>query len=124
MYKISIIVCIVLMIFFVGMMMWEDNKDKQLEESAANLLFVKRWDVEFRANKQRLATIEMTKIEEGEILILAYKEAIELKHEPSIGAYAYVVKDFPWPVRPSLFAGKFIEWLYLNDYAIVKKEVK
>ena len=122
MYKISIIVCIVLMIVFLGVEAWENNKEKQLEESAVDLLFAKRWDVEFRANKQRLTTIEMTKIEEGEILILTYKEAIELKHEPSIGAYAYVVKDFPWPIRPSLFAGKFIEWLYVNDYAIVKKK--
>lgn len=119
MYKISIIICIVLMIFFVGMMMWEDNKDKQLEESAANLLFTKRWDVEFRANKQRLATIEMTKIEEGEILILSYKKALELRHKFPI---SYFLKDMPWPMSQSLAIDKFIEWLYFNDYAIVKKE--
>ena len=56
------------------------------------------------------------------VSILSHEEAFVLKDEPPIGTYAYIVKDMPWPIRPSLFAGKFIEWLYTNDYEIVKRK--
>ena len=118
MYKISIIVCIVLMVVFVGAIMWENNRgkqlDEQLEEAVANYLLVE--------SKHKPTIIEMAKIEEDETLILSYKKAKELARKYSIGGYAYAVKDMPWPIRPSLFAQRFVEWLYLNDYEIVRKK--
>lgn len=59
MYKISIIVCIVLMVAFIGVMILEFHKDKQLEEQLeeafADLLLVE--------SKQEPLIIEMTKLE-------------------------------------------------------------
>ena len=65
MYKISIIVCIVLMVIFVGMIVWENNKegqlDEQLEEATTNFLLVE--------SKHKPIIIEVTETEEEEILI-------------------------------------------------------
>ena len=120
MYKISIIVCVVLMIFFVGMIMWEDNEDKQLdeelEEATANFLLTEA--------KQKPMIIEVAETEEGEILILSREKALELKRKFPVGSYTYFLKDMMWPITQSLAIDKFIEWLYLNDYEIVKKEDK
>ena len=120
MYKISIIVCIVLMVFFVGMIMWENNEEKQLDEqlekATANFLLVE--------SKQKPMVIEMAGVEEDEALILSYEKALELKQQFPIGRYTYFFKDLQWPITQSIAIEKFIEWLYENDYEIVKKEDK
>ena len=118
MYKISIIVCIVFMVIFIGVIAWENNKEKQLdeqlEEAIANFLLVE--------SKQKPTIIEVAKIEEDEILILTYEKALELKRRFPVGSYTYFFKDMMWPITQSLAIEKFIEWLYFNDYEIVKKE--
>ena len=120
MYKICIIVSIVLIVIFAGMIMWENNEEEQLEkelgESIAHFLSVE--------NKQKPIMIEMAKVEEDEILIFTYEKALELKQKFPIGGYTYFYKDMPWPITQSISIDKFIEWLYENDYEIVKKEGK
>lgn len=55
-----------------------------------------------------------------EILILPHKKAIELRGRCPIGAYTYFFKDTPWPIAQIIAVNKFIEWLYFNDYKIMK----
>ena len=120
MYKISIIVCIVLMVIFVGMIAWENNEEDQLEEqldeATANFLRVE--------SKQKPLTIEMAKTDTGEdeILILTREKALELRHKFPVGSYTFIFKDMLWPITQSIAIDRFIKWIYLNDYEIVKKK--
>lgn len=117
MYKISIIVCIVLLMIFIGVVAWKHGKEEQLgeqlDEAIADFLLVE--------SKQKPTIIKMAKVEENETLILSYEKALELKQKFPVGRYTYCFKDIPWPVTQSLSIREFIEWLYENDYEIVKK---
>ena len=118
MYKISIIVCIVLMVVFVGVLMWENNRDKQLdeqlEEAIADYLLIE--------SKRKPMIIEVTETKEGETLILTYEEARELEWEFPTGSRTFMFRNMAWPITQTHAIREFIEWLYENDYAIVKKK--
>ena len=118
MYKISGIVCIVLMLFLVAMLVWDCNEggrlDEQLEEATTNFLLVE--------SKHKPIIIEVRETEEEEILILTHEKALELGQKFPIMGSTYFFKDMPWPIPLTITIDSFIEWLYTNDYEIVRKK--
>ena len=118
MYKISIIVCVVLMVFFVGMIALENNKEEQLEEQLDEAIT----DFLLVESKHKPTIIEMAEVEEGETLILSYEEALELKQWFPLIGRTHIFRDMAWPITQSLSIREFIRWLYENDYEIVRKK--
>ena len=53
---------------------------------------------------------------------LSYEDALELKWKFPLVGCTFVFRNMTWPLTQSLSIDKFIEWLYENDYEIVKKK--
>ena len=118
-FNLFILMCAILMVVSVSVLHWTTyqtgvRKGKVAQEKVLS-------EIDFEKLFPRLI---MSSPPTDEALILSYKKAIELKQEFPIVGYTFISRNIMWSLSHSYAIDRFIEWLYLNDYEIVKKEDK
>jgi len=115
-FNLFILMCAILMVVSVSVLHWTTYQAGMREGEVAqknpvdNLKISHHWKIPSPPT--------------DEVLLLSYKKAIELKREFPIVSATFVFRNMMWPLSQSLAIDRFIDWLYENDYEIVKKEDK
>ena len=120
-FNLFILMCAILMVVSVSVLHWTTYQTGVREGKSTQEKLLSELDIDFEKLFPRLI---MSSPPTDEALILSYKKAIELKQEFPIVGYTFVARNMMWPLSQSFAIDSFIEWLYLNDYEIVKKEDK